>query len=142
MDLDVESRGRIKEIEDGLEKLDWQYFWQIYNLIQENCTLGFSESAQSEATPHDQDEHDLDCLQYFDEDLHPIIKTLIENHISFNREGSFFIEKDGILYAEAAIGFVDKRVFINPLSEDDRLAFISFGYNEIKPSEFKIEMVL
>jgi DEAD/DEAH box helicase domain-containing protein len=141
-DLNIESRGRIKEIEGGLEKPDWQYFWQIYNLIQENCTLGFGESTQSEDPRPDQEEQDFSCLQYFDDDLHPIVMTLIENHISFNREGSFFIEKDGILYAEAAIGFANKKIFINPLSEDDRIAFISSGYKELKPNEFKIDMVL
>jgi DEAD/DEAH box helicase domain-containing protein len=139
-DLNMKSSVSIRPVESHLDKEQWENFWSVFNLIQEGCIL--VDSDLSEKITEDLEEGDgkYECLANFDEDLHPVIRKLIEERIAFGKEGSFFLNTENP-FPEAAIGFKDKKMFLRPLSEEDGKAFKEAGYTEIQPLSFNIESV-
>ncbi|MBK6965116.1 MAG: hypothetical protein IPH20_14550 [Bacteroidales bacterium] len=80
-------------------------------------------------------------MNYFDPELHPLVELLINNNIHFNHEGSFFLDSEKGLVAEAAIGFSEAKIAIRPLSDLDRVAFEKTGYRIINPEEFTLKLL-
>lgn len=125
----------------SLDKEEWHHIWRFYNLVQECCDVKFiiagGEDAQSESQTID----DEDILNYFDPELHSVVKLLLINNVPFNHEGSYFLENEKGLVAEAAIGFSDAKIVIRPLSDLDKEAFEKAGYKIVKPDEFTLNMI-
>lgn len=136
-DLSIKSSVFVSEIEDGLDKDTWERFWQIFNLIQQNCTTVVGDI---EVEIKAEDLQKYDCLSYFDSDLHPIVMQLIDNNIPFERQGGFFLPY-GESFAEAMLGFHEAKIFLKPISENDREIFIEGGYTEVNPSDFNLNMI-
>lgn len=141
-DLSIKAACSVTELQENLEKQNWELFWQLYNLIQEECIL-VNETIDTTILPTNTDEiiDKYDCLKYHEEELHQIVKQLIDNTIPFNEEGGFYIEYEGI-YAEAMLGFENKKIVIQPLSEEDRKIFKKAGYQEINTNEFNINQII
>ncbi len=139
IDLSIKSTLSVNEIANTLDKAQWESFWQLFNLIQSNCEF-INELNQTEAEPEPKNEIDekYSCLQYHDEELHGIVKQLIDNNIPFNKDGGFYIEHEGN-YAEAMLGFNEKKIFIRALSEADKKTFELAGYKEVEPDNFNIK---
>jgi DEAD/DEAH box helicase domain-containing protein len=134
-DLLIKSKTYLSEQIVSIEKEKWENFWQLYNLIQSNSEIQY-EAINEIATEEDK----YECLKYHDVKLHEIIRSLIDNNISFEKEGGFFIEIDGE-YAESMLGFLDPKIAILPFSENDKIAFINAGYEIISPEMFTINML-
>jgi DEAD/DEAH box helicase domain-containing protein len=141
-DLSIKAACSVTELQENLEKQNWELFWQLYNLIQEDCIL-VNETIDTTILPTNPDEiiDKYDCLKYHEEELHQIVKQLIDNTIPFNEEGGFYIEHEGI-YAEAMLGFENKKIVIQPLSDEDRKIFKKAGYQEINTNEFNINQII
>jgi DEAD/DEAH box helicase domain-containing protein len=141
-DLELKATIQLKTIPDSsLDKDEWQHIWRIYNLVQEYCDVKFS-NVEADPDPSNQEtETDDEVLKYFDPELHHIVKLLIRNNVSFNHEGSYFLENEKGLVAEAAIGFRDFRIVINPLSDSDWKAFEQNGYTVVEPGDFNLAMI-
>jgi len=140
--LNFKSAILIKEIPDqGLDKEEWHHIWRIYNLIQEYCEMSFHASGGENKSFEDHPDDDVEIFDYFEPELHEIIKLLIKNKIPFNREGSFFLENEKGLVGEAAIGFSDYKIVIRPLSKTDKEAFEKAGYSVIEPEDFSLKMI-
>lgn len=139
-DLSLKSSIAIKEITDNLDKNQWDYFWQQYNLIQHQCEF-IGEDSVPQNTVTDVEPVKYECLQYHDEELHSIVKQLIDNDIPFEKDGGFFLETDGT-FAEARLGFHDQKIFIRPQSDNDKKIFEEHGYREIEPADFNINDLL
>jgi DEAD/DEAH box helicase domain-containing protein len=141
-DLKIKGAFSVTELQENLEKENWEKFWQLYNLIQQDCILvnETNDEVIQSINPIDQIGK-YDCLKYHEEDLHEIVKQLIDNNIPFNEEGGFFIEYEGI-YAEAMFGFKNQKIVIQPLSNEDRKVFKAAGYKEINSNEFKISEII
>lgn len=139
-DLVIKSSVAIHSGVDNLDKEQWEKFWVLFNLIQNSCVL-FEASLHS-THEYDKPKEDgkYDCLENFDEDLHPVIKQLIDKGIAFENEGSFFLDPKSP-FPEAALGFRDKKIIIRPLSQEDKRAFEEAGFIEIEPSNFNIESI-
>ncbi|MBP7808641.1 MAG: DEAD/DEAH box helicase [Bacteroidia bacterium] len=137
LDLDVKASLWINQVNGNLEKNKWENFWQLYNLIQANSILK-TEIATEEQSQDTQDDNKYDCLQYHDKSVHQIVKQLIDKNIFFKKEGGFFIEHNGV-FAEAMLGFENKKIFISPQSEADKKLFELAGYSEIKLEDFNIK---
>ena len=141
-DLSIKAACSVTELQENLEKQNWELFWQLYNLIQEECIL-VNENIDTAILPTNSDEiiDKYDCLKYHEEELHQIVKQLIDNNIPFNEEGGFYIEYEGV-YAEAMLGFENKKIVIQPLSDEDRKIFKKAGYQEINTNEFNINQII
>ncbi len=117
----------------NIDKKEWEEFWHRYNILQL-----FEEQRTAKAIDMDYNE----VVQYYP-GLENIVKQLVEHHVKFNPEGGFSIfDDEGVLIAEADLGFEESKIVINPFSDDDRDAFIKNGYKVIDPSEFDIELVI
>jgi DEAD/DEAH box helicase domain-containing protein len=134
-DLVVKSKSYVSPEITSINKEDWEFFWQIYNLIQTNADIQF-EFAGGEELIHDV----YDCLVYHDSRLHDIIRQLIEYNIEFEREGGFFIATQDGGFAEAMLGFKEPKIAILPLSEADELIFRQEGYQILSPEMFNINI--
>ena len=142
-DLTIKSAISINKVSENLDKEKWENFWQVYNMVQKDCIFiseEHEEDVVNETSDNAQDDK-YTCLQYHERELHPIVRQLIDNNISFNLEGGFYIEHNGV-YAEAMLGFPDKKLFLRPLSEADNKIFIEAGYKEIAPEAFNINEIL
>jgi len=141
-DLDIKGAFSVTEIQKNLEKDNWEKFWQLYNLIQESCLL-VDETIDTSIKSNNKDiiTDKYDCLKYHEEELHDIVKQLIDNNITFNEEGGFYIEHESV-YAEAMLGFENKKIVIKPLSDEDRKIFKDAGYQEISSNEFNIKDIV
>ncbi len=126
---------------EDIDKLTWEQFWRVYNLVQGDCLIVDSAISLKDDNLLSFDEDKYGCLAYFDEDLHSIVKVLIDNNIPFDEEGSFFLnELDP--FPEAALGFRTKKIFIKPQSSEDRAGFINAGYVELHPVDFQINLLV
>ena len=140
--LDLRSTIQLKEIpENGLDKEEWQHLWRIYNLVQEYCDVKFYSAGAEPDLSESQTKEDEEVFNYFDPELHSIVTLLIQNSVPFNHEGSYFLENEKGLVAEAAIGFSNVRIVIRPLSELDREAFEIEGYTVVEPGDFNLKMI-
>lgn len=141
-DLKVKGACSVTELQENLEKEKWEQFWQLYNLIQEDCTLVNETNDNFMLSINQIDSIDkYECLKYHEKELHDIVKQLIDNNIPFNKEGGFYIEYEGV-YAEAMLGFENKKIVIQPLSDEDRKIFITAGYKEISSNDFNIKEII
>jgi hypothetical protein len=141
-DLDLKATIQLKTIPDSsLDKGEWQHIWRIYNLVQEYCDVKFSKVEAEPGPSNRETETDEEVLKYFDPELHHIVKLLIRNNVPFNHEGSYFLENEKGLVAEAAIGFHDFRIVISPISDFDRKAFEQDGYTVVEPGDFNFQMI-
>ena len=142
-DLAMRPTVQVSDTPRMYDKAQWEYFWQVFNLIQGDCS--FIEANNVHYQPQEATEgihtQQYDCLEYFDEILHPVVRLLVDHQVEFNREGGFFLELNG-QFAEAMLGFENKKIFINPLSESDKMLFEQAGYTEIEPANFKIDQVI
>jgi DEAD/DEAH box helicase domain-containing protein len=139
-DLKMKASVLATPITDNLHKESWENFWLLFNLIQHSCVLTESPSHSAPAYTKPEENGKYDCLENFDEDLHPIIKQLIDARIAFENEGSFFLYPDNP-FPEAALGFREKKIVIRPLSGEDKKAFEEAGFTEITTSNFEIEKI-
>jgi hypothetical protein len=140
--LDLKSTIQLKEIpRTGLDKDEWQHIWRIYNLAQEYGDVKFFSTGAEPDPSESQPQEDNEVFNYFDPDLHSIVALLIQNDVPFNHEGSYFLENEKGLVAEAAIGFSNFRVVIGPLSDPDREAFKNAGYTVVEPGDFNLNMI-
>jgi DEAD/DEAH box helicase domain-containing protein len=136
-DLAMKSAVFVSEVDDAVDKDLWERFWQVYNLTQQHSTVVIGNM---DLEPSSEDIQKYECLKYFDSDLHSIVMQLIDNDIPFERQGGFFLSFDES-FAEALLGFHDAKMFIRPISENDRKIFLEKGYKEIDPSDFNVNMV-
>lgn len=135
--LDLKSSVLIKTLNSALDKKQWQNFWRLYNLVQESLV---SLDEAPEPTVENLSK-DYSCLAYFEESFHPLIQYLIEHDIYFEREGSFFVEYDG-LFAEAMLGFEKQKLFFNPISLADKDIFEKAGYTQVEITDFNPSTLL
>ena len=141
-DLDFKAAIQLSESHNiSLDKEEWQHLWRIYNLVQEFSEIKFLITGVEDEPIDSQTTEADDVLNYFDPELHPLVNLLISKSIHFNHEGSFFLESEKGLVAEAAIGFSDAKIAIRPLSDLDREAFEKAGYTIINPEEFTLKLI-
>lgn len=136
-DLSLKASIFTEKTDIDLDKSQWERFWQIFNLIQTDCRL-LDKTLKMDTHTTDESMSKYDCLIYHDSGLHEIIKQLIDNNIDFNKEGGFYIEHNGD-FAEAMLGFEDKKYFINPLSSEDKRIFEQAGFTELSAIDFTIK---
>lgn len=134
-DLEVKSKSYVSSQTSAINKEDWEFFWQVYNLIQTKTDILFNAEENDNTNTGE-----YDCLIYHDEILHDIIKQLIDNNIEFEKEGGFFIKTNEV-FAEAMLGFNEPKIVILPISEEDELIFKREGYQIISPEMFNITMI-
>jgi len=140
--LDIKSAIQlIENPEVSLDKDDWHHIWRFYNLVQEYCDITFLISEEDSTQTENQTNEEEDVFNYFDPELHTVVNLLINNNIPFNHEGSYFLENEKGLVAEAAIGFSDAKIVIRPLSDLDKEAFKNAGYTVVEPEEFTLKML-
>ncbi len=141
-DLNFKSTILIREIpENGLDKEEWQHLWRVYNLVQESCRILFTATSEGKKPGEEKENEDGEVFDYFDPELHPIVKLLIANDVQFNHEGSYFLEDENGVVAEAAIGFTNARIVISPISDLDKKAFENAGFKCVDPVNFTLNMI-
>lgn len=139
-DLLMKSAVSIQSVAGNLAKEQWENFWLLFNLIQDSCIL-IEPAPSAGDTPEERvQDGKYACLENFDEDLHPIIITLIDEGIAFETEGSFFLNPENP-FPEAALGFRHKKIVIRCLSNEDKKAFEDAGFTETEPINFNIESI-
>ena len=140
--LDLKSTIQLKEIPaTGLDKDEWQHIWRIYNLVQEYGDVKFYSTGAEHDPSESQTREDEEVFNYFDPEIHSVVALLIQNDVPFNHEGSYFLENEKGLIAEAAIGFSNVHIVIRPLSDLDREAFENAGYTVVEPGDFNLKMI-
>lgn len=107
---------------NALDQNEWEYFWQLYNLLQ----LCPNELARLESNGT---EIDQDLLENFDEALWPIVRLFYENGIDFNKDDDFCLrDDDDEVLADAQLGSDQLKIVIAPYSDEARNLFIKQGY--------------
>lgn len=123
-----------KEVEGDLPKETWEQFWQCFNLVQDQILEAPEmemESAREDA--------EQEILQYYDAELHEIVLQLVRAGVTVNPEGGFFLDEEDTPLAEAAVGSKEKKLFLQPISEEDRAWFLKAGYTEQTIETFILE---
>ena len=138
-DLRVISSMSIYVIEGNLDKIQWENFWTTFNLVQfDSKLISETNSTDGEESTPLNEEDKYRCLQYFDDDLHSFIRLLIDQNISFGKEGSFFLSESES-WPEAALGFSKQQLFLQAISVEAKLAFEKTGYTELDPLNINLE---
>lgn len=116
--------------DDGLSENQWQDFWRVYNLVSlyqgiETSTPVISQDSQWE-----------DIAKEFDDDLHDIVITLLQQNIKFEHTaGSVIKNEKGKKVCEAELVSHEHKFVFFP---DDEDAAISAGYEIFEPDTFNI----
>jgi len=135
----------LAENTDGYPKEDWQYFWQLFNLLQ------FPDDQVRIISQKESDDHEItdevlkeeEILLNFDPKYHLLVKEILLRNISFNREHYFAIEdQHGIITAEAFLGLPDKKIVIDPLDKNASDLFVEKGYTVYELENFNINSIL
>jgi len=142
-DLDLQASVIISTSPEGYPKMEWELFWQVYNLLQAEEALQVSFGDQdvdaSLAATAAEIEDQAEILTYYDEVYHPIIRQLLKARIDFSKDGSFILKANDEVAAEAVLGFEQVKIAFGPLSEQDQAAFLESGYAIYLPEEFDIK---
>jgi DEAD/DEAH box helicase domain-containing protein len=145
-DFKLLSQLEIDDLPEGYPREDWELFWRVYNLLQaEEPELRF-ELGAANLDPLDDEQADAAApeglLAYFDAAYHPLVRQLLEREIGFaSEEGSFFLEENGQVAAEAVLGFPVAKVVLGALSEEDAAAFRAHGYAVRTLEDFELAEV-
>ena len=139
-DLDLAAILQMQREVSEIDKTDWEQFWQLFNLVQQRITI--APSLQPAAAARADTITQQDILDYYDAHLHPIVLALLEAGFPVNPEGDFFLEEEGSPPASASLGIKEKKIFIDPHSEEDRQYFLHAGYREMDPVTFDINSIL
>lgn len=138
-DFEVKAFGTFKLV-SSWQKDNWEKFWKVYNLLQfHNIIVESDIKDQEEDDDEEIDIFNDEILQNFDEELHPIVKTLIEKNIEFNSEFDFDLIKDDIIIASAELGSKTNKFVVNPFDKESEEAFLKEGYRIFTPKNFKID---
>ncbi|MBC7388488.1 MAG: DEAD/DEAH box helicase [Opitutaceae bacterium] len=138
-DLQVVSSLYLSPSEADIDKNQWENFWITFNMIQfDNKLISETIPIAGEETSSVTGDNKYNCLQYYDNEIHDFIRSLIDHNIHFDKEGSFFLD-ELTSWPEAALGFREQKLFLHAISDEARLKFMEAGYTEIDPLDFKIE---
>jgi len=139
----AELKASIRLKEDASENIDlreWTRFWRLWNVLQYGDTEVITGKQEvKEEKPEEDDKDEL--LLLFDEDLHPIILSLLEHGVEFNREGSFLlpVDQDAV---EAQLGFEKQKIVFKPIDDHAKAEFEKQGYEIADPATFDINRYL
>lgn len=76
-------------------------------------------------------------LKYFKDELHNVVRYLLEHNIPFNHdEGYVITEADGSVVAEAELGIETEKIVFNPINSQSKTAFMNNGYAILTPDEY------
>ena len=76
-------------------------------------------------------------FDYYDENVHDIIRYLLDKDIPFNKEGGFtLLDGDGNVLAEAELGIESERIVFYPFNSQSEIAFKNKGYKICIPEEY------
>ena len=118
-----------------IEKTDWEDFWRLYDMLQFFDTRVVDDGQMSAES--------LDDILIYYPGLEDIVRQLVERNIPFSHEGGFAVQdEDGMILAEADLGFDDSKIVINPFSDDDRIWFEANGYTVVSPEDFNVELLI
>lgn len=134
-DLQMQARIFVDNAISEIPKEEWMQFWQTYNLIQSNCLVSFETESQDKYV-----NDKYNCLQYYDQSMHQIVRWLIDNDVQFENEGSFFLNFNDT-FAEAWLGLESLKLAIHPLSDNDRNIFAEAGFTVIEPNDFNFKPI-
>jgi DEAD/DEAH box helicase domain-containing protein len=131
--LSTKSFSTINEDINEWNKENWEFFWQVYNLMQ------FSQ-LKSEGTTETivNDSERIKILENFDDSLHPIVNQILDNGIEINTLSDFNLMQDGEIIADAELGSNSKKFFMNAFTEEEREKFLQAGYQEFTLENFEI----
>jgi DEAD/DEAH box helicase domain-containing protein len=134
----------IKSKEKQYEKKDWEYFWQIINIIQfslDQFKISYFEDMEpvsSEEMPED----DRKIYENFDEKYHTLVEILLEHDIAFNNDDYFYLkDSDGMIIAEAFLGLPDHKIVVDPLDIESKKQFEDNSYKVYSLENFDINNI-
>ena len=138
-DFDVKAFGSYKVVRLW-EKDNWAKFWKVYNLLQfHNITVESNIKDTEKSKSEDANKFNEEIFENFDEELHSIIKELIEKNIEFNTEFDFDLTEDDIIIASAELGSKIKKFIVNPFDKESEETFKIKGYRIFTPNNFKLD---
>lgn len=120
---------------EGMSELDrseWTNFWRMYDIIQFFTHV-------KELCPgvvHAPTAQDYSAIY---PGLENVIAALLANEIPFNPDGGFALQdNDGLIIAEADLGFANKKVVFGPVDDDSERAFLEHGYRIMSADNYDI----
>lgn len=135
----------IKKVGESFDKTSWEYFWQLFNLIQfdiHNIQIYFDSVATNSIIRNDVEGIE-DILENFAPEYHNVVNYLLKKHIEFNKDEYFTIQNEnGIIEAESFLGIPEHKIVIDPLDEDSGLIFKEKGFKVFKLSDFDLNILL
>ena len=157
------SAASESNLEAGFDRDNWQLFWRLFNLLQlvgdsppelqligdgigASLTLTqlppATPSSRPQPVPEPASPAAENVLDYYDEEYHDLVRTLLDRGIDFEREGSYILKNDkNVTVAEAVIGLPDQGLVFGPLDEASEHHFQSVGLRVLTPTEFSIELL-
>ena len=111
-------------------------FLKVYRKECRNyySSLSLLEEKSQESNRNDEIE---EVLQYFDQDVHDVVRYLIAHNIPFNREGGFTLQdSNGCVLAEAELGLEEEKIVFLPFSDQCEKVFRNYGYSIFTQEEY------
>lgn len=143
-DHNVVSKIDIPDLSINYDKKSWEHFWLLFNWIQfalSDFTIVLDEIKEANKTVLVEKSEDI--YGNFDEKFLPLVKELLLNNIEFNKYESFDLEDEyGAINAQASLGVLSKKIFIDPFSDECRQRFIDAGYREMTIENYNIKELI
>lgn len=112
---------------------------QFLKVYRNECRQYFIEKSIQEPI-FDEEEKDTDAgvFSYYTEEVHDVVRYLLDNEIPFNREGGFTLkDNDGNVLAEAELGIESEKIVFYPFNSQSEMVFKNYGYNICTTDEYK-----
>ncbi len=136
------SAIHIKSKETNYDKNDWQYFWQLYNILQFSLDDIVFKYVEEEDEISTDEIAENEIYDNFDLKYHELIKILLERDINFNKNDYFYLkdESDAII-AEAFLCLPDYKIVIDPLGSESEQKFKTNSFKIFTLNNFDINKI-
>lgn len=115
-----------------LDRAEWAHFWRVYDILQFFTTV----NEQPPAVAHTPSAQDFSSVY---PGLENVIADLLANDIPFDPDGGYTLQdEDGVIIAEADLGFAEKKVVFGPVDNDSEQSFIEHGYRIMSADDYDI----
>lgn len=109
-------------------------FLKVY---RSECHQYFERSVSNTTKTEDNKDPNEKIFEYYADNVHDIIRYLLDKGIPFNKDGGFtLVDGDGNVLAEAELGIESEKIVFYPFNSQSEIAFKNNGYKICTPEDY------
>ena len=110
---------------------------QFLKVYRSECHQYFERCAHNTIKSEDNKDPNEKVFEYYSDNVHEIIRYLLDRNIPFNRDGGFtLVDDEGNVLAEAELGIESEKIVFYPFNSQSEIVFKNKGYKICTSEEY------